>query len=182
MKSDPTIRPAEVKDAKGIAYVHVTAWQDTYRGLMPDSVLDTLSVERRTRQWKETLEDISNPYHPTLVAESGRKIIGFANYGQERESDPEYTGELFAIYILNAYQGQGIGRKLVQKAAEDLLALKLMSMLVWVLSDNPYQKFYERLGGVYLRAKSIPIGDTLLTEKAYGWKDIRPLAEMESLS
>ena len=182
MKNVPTIRPAEVKDANGIAYVHVTAWQETYRGLMPDSVLDTLSIERRARQWKETLEDISNPYHPTLVAESERKIIGFANYGQEREGDPEYKGELFAIYILNKYRGQGIGRQLVQKAAEGLLALKLTSMLVWVLSGNPYQKFYERLGGVYLREKSLPLGDTLLAEKAYGWMDIRPLAEMESLS
>ena len=182
MKNVPAIRQAEVKDAKGIAHVHVTAWQETYRGLMPDSVLDTLSVERRARQWKETLEDPSNPYHPTLVAEYERKIVGFANYGQVREGDPEYTGELFAIYILNKHRGQGIGRQLVEKAAESLLALKLMSMLVWVLSDNPHKKFYERFGGMYLREKSIPIGDTLLTEKAYGWKDIRPLAEMESLS
>jgi hypothetical protein len=44
-----TIRPPEVKDAEGIAYVHVTAWQHSYRGLMPDSVLKTLSVERRAR-------------------------------------------------------------------------------------------------------------------------------------
>ena len=182
MKNVLTIRPAEVKDAKGIAHVHVTAWQETYRGLMPDSVLDTLSVESLARQWKETLEDTSNPYHPILVSEAKRKIIGFANFGQEREGDLEYKSELFAIYILNGYQGQGIGRRLVQKAAEGLQALKLTSMLVWVLSDNPYQKFYERLGGVYLREKSIPIGDTLLMEKAYGWLDIRPLAEMEGLS
>jgi ribosomal protein S18 acetylase RimI-like enzyme len=172
------LRPAKVKDAEGIAYIHVTAWQDTYRGLMPASVLDTLSVERRARQWKETLEDTSNPFHPALVAESNRKIVGFANYGREREGDPEYRGELFAIYILKEYQGEGIGRKLVQKAAEGLLFLDLTSMLVWVLSDNPYQKFYERLGGVYLRDKSLQIGDAVLTEKAYGWKDIRPLAQI----
>ena len=176
------IRSAEGKDAEGLAYVHVTAWQATYRGLMPDSVLDTLSVERRARQWKETLEDASSPYHPILVVESERKIIGFANYGQEREGNPEYRGELFAIYILKEYQGRGIGRKLVQNTAKGLLALKLTSMLVWVLSGSPYQKFYERLGGVYLREKSLPLGDALLMEKAYGWKDIRPLAEMESLS
>jgi ribosomal protein S18 acetylase RimI-like enzyme len=176
------IRSAELNDAEGIAYVHVTARQETYRGLMPDSVLDTLSMERRARQWKETLEDASNSYHPTLVAESERKIIGFANYGQERDGNPEYRGELFAIYILKEYQGRGIGRKLIQKTAEGLLTFKLASMLVWVLSDNPYQKFYERLGGVYLREKSLPIGDTMLMEKAYGWKDIRPLVKVESLS
>jgi Sortase and related acyltransferases len=176
------IRPAEVKDADGIAYVHVTAWQDTYQGLMPDSVLKTLSVERRSRQWKETLQDASSPYHPTLVAEMNRQIAGFANYGREREGDQGYDGELFAIYVLKKFQGQGIGHKLVQGTAQGLLALNLASMLVWVLSNNPYQKFYERLGGVYLREKSLQIGEAHLMEKAYGWKDIRPLAEMKSWS
>lgn len=176
------IRPAIVKDADGIAYVHVTAWQDTYQGLMPDSVLKTLSVERRARQWEETLQDDSNPYHSTLVAEINNHIVGFANYGRERTGDLEYKGELFAIYVLKKFQGRGIGLALVQSVASGLLALKLASMLVWVLSNNAYQKFYERLGGVYLREKSLQIGDAHLMEKAYGWKDIRPLAEMKSLS
>jgi hypothetical protein len=44
------VRPAEMKDAEGIAYVHVTAWQRTYQSLMPDSILKNLSVERRARQ------------------------------------------------------------------------------------------------------------------------------------
>src|SRR5262245_57400649 len=114
------IRPAEVKDAEGIAYVHVMGWQETYRGLMPDSVLDTLSVERRARQWQETLDDTSSSFHTTLVAESNRKIAGFANYGREREGDSEYIGELLAIYVLKVYQGQGIGHRLIQKAAEQL--------------------------------------------------------------
>ena len=64
-----TISPAEVKDAEGIVHVHVTAWQHTYRGLMPDSVLKTLSVERKARYWKETLREDANLYPPTLVAE-----------------------------------------------------------------------------------------------------------------
>lgn len=175
------IRPAELKDAEGIAYVHVTVWQKTYPGLIPNSFLKTLSVEQRAKQWKQTLADDTNLYHPTLVAVIDRKVIGFANYGREREGDQEYQGELFAIYLLKQFQGQGVGRAMVQRVATGLLELGLMSMLVWVLSDNPYQKFYERLGGIYLREKPIQIGDVLLMEKAYGWKDIRPLAEGSSL-
>lgn len=175
------IRPAAVQDSEGIAYVHVTAWQDTYRGLLPDSVLETLSVERRSRQWRETLRDPENPYHSISVAENDRQLVGFVNYGREREGDQEYEGELFAIYVLKNFRGQGLGHRLVQSAANGLLALNFVSMLVWVLADNPYQRFYERLGGMYLRQKSMQVGDALLMEKAYGWKDIRPLAEMKSL-
>ena len=178
--SDAIIRPAEVNDSEGIAYVHVTAWQETYRGLMPEAVLEALSVERRARQWRETLQDVASAYHSTRVAESAGKIVGFVNYGRERESDKEYAGELFAIYILKSFQRQGLGHLLVQNAANGLLGLNLASMLVWVLSSNPYQKFYERLGGVYLREKTIQIGDAVLFEKAFGWKDIRALAGLNA--
>jgi GNAT superfamily N-acetyltransferase len=176
------IRPAQLKDAEGIAYVHVTAWQETYRGWMPDSVLDTLSVERRTREWRETLQDQVNIYHSAVVAEVDGQTVGFANYGREREGDPQFKGELFAIYVLKRFQGQGIGRGLIRDAANELLALHLSSMLVWVLSDNPYQKFYERLGGMYVREKPIQIGDVRLLEKAYGWTDIHPLGETRTVN
>jgi GNAT superfamily N-acetyltransferase len=169
--SQAIIRPAGVKDAEGIAYVHVTAWQETYRGLVPDSVLDNLSVERRTREWRATLQDEANIYHTTVVAEEDEQI-------REREGDQQFRGELFAIYVLKRFQGQGIGRGLIRAAANELLALDVSSMLVWVLSDNPYQKFYQRLGGVYVREKPIQFGDILLLEKAYGWADIHPLAEI----
>ncbi|MBI4759921.1 MAG: GNAT family N-acetyltransferase [Chloroflexota bacterium] len=170
-----TLRRAEVKDASRIAHVHVRAWQETYRGLMPDSVLDTLSVERRMKQWEQILEGTANLYHLVFVAEADGQVVGFANYGKEREGDPDYQGELFAIYILKEFQGQGIGRALVQKAALGLLEMDISSMLVWVLSNNPYRKFYERLNGQYLREKSIQIGDSVLQEAAYGWRDVRIL-------
>ena len=34
------IRPARVQDVTQMARVHVRCWQETYRGLMPDVVLD----------------------------------------------------------------------------------------------------------------------------------------------
>jgi len=175
--STAIIRPAGLKDAEGIAYVHVTGWQETYRGLMPDAVLNNLSVERRTQEWRGILKAEANTYHPTVVAQVDNQIVGFANSGREREGDLQFKGELFAIYVLKRFQGQGVGRGLVRAAAKELLAIDLSSMLVWVLSDNPYQKFYERLGGIYVREKPLQIGDVLLLEKAYGWTDIHPLAD-----
>ena len=169
------IRPATLTDAEGIATIHVNAWKETYRGLMPDSVLDNLSIERRTDQWKSILSNPDDVYHLALVAEKNAGVIGFANYGREREGDLEYPGELYSIYLLKEFQGQGIGRSLMQKTTEGLLGLEIESMLVWVLADNPYREFYKRLGGLFVRDKIVEIGGASLKEQAYGWKDIRSI-------
>ncbi len=171
------IRTAEVKDAAGIAHVHVISWQETYRGLVPDGVFDTLTLERRLMHWRHSLETEDDPYHLSLVAVADDQVIGFANYGREREGDMDYLGELYAVYVLKDYHGMGIGRALVQKAAIGLHDLEISSMLVWALSTNPYRKFYERMGGVFLREKPIQIGDSILKERAYGWRDIRGLID-----
>jgi GNAT superfamily N-acetyltransferase len=132
-------------------------------------------VERRAKQWEHILEDTTNQ-HKDFVVEHNGKITGFASCGREREGDLEYQGELYAIYILKEFQGQGLGRMLIQKSVEGLLSMEITSMMLWVLVGNPAQKFYEHMGGVYLREKSFEIGESALMERAYGWKDIRPLA------
>jgi GNAT superfamily N-acetyltransferase len=170
------IRDATVEDADGIARVHVTAWQETYRGLMSDEFLDRLSVEQRAKRWKQTLSDPADVYHRVIVAGNDNEIVGFANYGKNRSDDAEYRGELFAIYVLKKFQGQGIGRELVKRVAQGLLAQDISSMLVWVLAKNPYRRFYESLGGVRLREQMIDFAGESLREKAYGWRDIRLLA------
>ena len=170
------IRFANLEDVNAIATIHVTSWQETYRGMMPDSVLDTLSVERRANLWKHVIEESTRAHPVIAVAEHSNRIIGFANYGKEREGDPDYEGELVALYMLKQFHGQGIGRILIQKSAEGLLNLGMSSMLVWVLKENPAQRFYEHMGGVYLKEKSFAMEGNTLMEIAYGWKDIRPLA------
>src|SRR5262249_21277879 len=49
------IRAATVADATQMARVYVEGWRFTYRGLVPDIVLDGLSYERRERLWRERL-------------------------------------------------------------------------------------------------------------------------------
>ena len=48
----------------------------------------------------------------TFVAEGGGGIVGFSCAGPERSGDPTYRGEVYAIYILRAFQDQGLGRQL----------------------------------------------------------------------
>lgn len=169
------VRCANLADAEAIARIHVASWQESYRGIIPDAVLDRLSVDGRLAQWRRSLSDPQDACHRAFVGEVDGKVLGFASYGSEREADPIYRGELFAIYIMRSAHRKGLGRGLVTAVARDLLEMGLSSMLVWVLEQNPARGFYERLGGVYLREKPIEIGGTPLREVAYGWDDLNGL-------
>jgi L-amino acid N-acyltransferase YncA len=169
------IRKAVSTDASAIARVHVDSWRTTYRGIVPDSYLASLSYEQRTSQWKQSLE---NDGFFVFVAEDEmpKQIIGFASGGEDRSRDTEYAGELGAIYLLEGYRRKGIGQKLVVTLVRTLLDNGYSSMLVWVLAENPYRKFYEKkLGGKYLRSKQIEIGGSRYEEVVYGWKDLGAL-------
>lgn len=175
-----TIRKALPEDAARIAGVHVDSWRTTYRGIIADEFLQALSAEdrmqRRQQMWRGFLADPDQFF--IFVAEEEGQVVGFVNCMAERENDPHYTGEVGGIYLLEQAQGRGTGRKLMQIAARELMQHGHSSMLLWVLKDNlPARKFYEALGGKYLREKPIQIGDQTLLEVAYGWDDLQALAE-----
>ena len=176
MDASIAIRLATPADALEIARVRVNSWRTTYLGIVADQTLADLSVERGAESWRQQLIALQ-PGRTTFVAVQGESIIGFAAGGPERSGDTQYKGEIYALYLLQAFQRQGIGRKLVDVSVQSLLANGLSSMLIWVLHDNPSRKFYEALGGLYLREQAIDINDQSLMEVAYGWKDISVLVE-----
>ncbi|RXI96642.1 GNAT family N-acetyltransferase [Anaerobacillus alkaliphilus] len=166
------VRKATVNDAKGIAKVHVDSWRTTYQSIIPEEFLNNLSYERREKLWVDNIQSMN-----VYIAESDKgEIIGFSSGGKERSgSYPGYDGELYAIYILQEYQGQGVGKKLVEPVVEELLSNGVSSMLVLVLEDNPSCRFYEALGAKKLDTIEVVIAGKKLSEAVYGWVDINRL-------
>jgi GNAT superfamily N-acetyltransferase len=146
---------------------------------VPDEHLASLSYEARAKRWEETLSTPDGPGFVYVTQDDSGNVVGFATGGPERSGDPIYRGELYAIYLLPGHQRKGIGRHLVAVVANRLMQMGFVSMLVWVLTQNPSRKFYEALGGQPVHEKEIVIGGASLTEVAYGWPDIRPLAPQE---
>src|SRR5437899_3081340 len=110
------VRSAVEADAPAIASIHVRGWQWAYRGLMPDAVLDGLSVERREAGWRQ---HIATPAAAawTGVAERGEQVLGFVHIGASRDGDaPPGTAEVYAIYVDPQAVGTGVGRALLAQA------------------------------------------------------------------
>lgn len=167
------IREAHPRDVPGIARVVVDSWRTTYRGSIPDAVLDNLSYEQRARIWARAVDD---PAAIVYVAETpAGEIVGAASGAPAPAEYPDYQGELQAIYLLAAYQGQGLGRRLFAAVAQRLAERGLHSLLVWVLADNPARRFYEALGGQPAGERPFVIGGVTLTLVSYGWADTRSL-------
>jgi ribosomal protein S18 acetylase RimI-like enzyme len=171
-----SIRAAQLDDAAGIARVHVDSWRTTYKGIIPGEFLATLSYARQEQSWQQILND---PAQVTFVAvDEAGTIVGFVNGGPEREGDPAYQGELYAIYVLQEAQGHGLGRRLVKELTRLLAERHFESMMLWVLASNPACRFYEALGGQVIKQKQHQIGGASYDELAYGWQDLSLLLQL----
>jgi ribosomal protein S18 acetylase RimI-like enzyme len=168
------VRPARLDDAASIARVQIASWRTTYPGMIPQDFLDSMDEASFVGRWSERLRHETSR-RASFVAEEDGQVVGFATGGTEREGDARYHGELYAIYVLDDWQGRGLGRELANAVAAALAERGLHSMLVWVLRDNlAARTFYERLGGVYVREHPLDFGAGFeVMEVSYGWDDVR---------
>lgn len=133
------LRDARRGDEPAVADIHVRAWQEAYRGLIPDEFLDALDPEDRARTY--TFE-AGDPDGPTTVLavqtgeDCGEIILGFVTFGRSRDADAPDHGEILALYVdPDRYEG-GVGRMLMAAARRRLWEAGFVDALLWVLEGN----------------------------------------------
>jgi GNAT superfamily N-acetyltransferase len=158
------IRDATPEDVTALAQLHVTTWNDTYAPLG----MKGPPVAVREQQWREAFARQDGSWFCFVVENTAAELVGFA---KGRTSDhPEYGGELNKIYLLRAYQGIGLGRRLVGHVARRFLQQGITSMWLYGDARNPSAKVWLALGAV--KTDDDPGNGN------YGWRDLHRLAEM----
>lgn len=134
------IRNKKETDIESLAKVHYETWITTYKGIVPDSYLDSLSLE-------SYIEKHHMFNAPCIVAEVDGKVVGFLMYSKDKDEDTsDKCGEIMVIYLLQEYQHKGIGTRLMNEA-EERMKSEFDQLSLWVLEDNiPTVKFYEKMG------------------------------------
>ncbi len=108
--------------------------------------------------------------NPVVTAWDGQELIGFAR----ATSDAVYRATIWDVVVNPDYQGEGIGRKLVQT----ILAHPHVNRVerVYLMTTNQ-QKFYERIGFVENRSTTMVLHSEpieLLGDMAMEWEcDVR---------
>jgi GNAT superfamily N-acetyltransferase len=166
-----SIRPATEHDAVAISHVHVQSWRTTYAGIVPAEYLATLDEAERVVLWRDWLTRDIQVY----IADLDGEIVGFISGGAIREPVQAYDAELYAIYLLEQAQRQGIGTALLKELAKSLLGQGFTGMIVWVLEKNPSKQFYVRSSAEVVTTKDIQIGGVTLSEVCYGWPDLQSI-------
>ncbi|MBX0358416.1 GNAT family N-acetyltransferase [Halobacillus sp. Nhm2S1] len=157
------IRKAEPEDVPAIARVHVDAWLETYRGLVPDTYLDRLTYEKRESLWEENIQSSE-----IILVENDEGVVGFATWNYS-STYGNYDAELSSIYILQRFQRRGAGKALFSFILNDVKEKGSQTMMVKVLSDNPSCQFYEGMGGKKVEEVTITIDGNSLVESIYSW-------------
>jgi GNAT superfamily N-acetyltransferase len=121
--------------------------QATYRGLVPQSALDGLSVEDNEARKRQQLTEGRTQ---TFVAEVEGQVVGHASLGSTAEEDEEgLVGQLYAIYIDPAWWRQGVGRLLWSEAVKRARSAGWAKLLVKTATGNARaSRFYEAMGCV----------------------------------
>jgi ribosomal protein S18 acetylase RimI-like enzyme len=166
------IREATGQDVPALARAHVDTWRETYRGLLPDAYLAGLDAAGREPQWQRVVERPAGQGCVFVVEDAQGALVGFASGGQHHGT-LGHAGELYTLYLRQAWQGQGLGRALFQAVATRLHEQGHHSLALWVLATNSRARdFYEALGGRFLREQAIVFEGVPLREAGYGWRDI----------
>lgn len=139
------IRYAEINDAKVLGKIHSESWKIAYKGIVPDSVLDNITADKRERYFEKALSE--NLEEDTLIFVDN-KAVGLMTIGKCRDNDRDNTyGEIWGIYLLPEYWNMGIGSHYINWGINELKNRNFKKITLWVLEDSlNSRRFYERMG------------------------------------
>ena len=175
--SETEYRIPTVADAEAIARLHVASWREAYRGIVPDSVLDTVDVDDRIARWRSYL---AVEGMVTFLAEVAGAAAGFIRAGKPIEPIVEGAdGHIFALYVLRRHHRQGIGRGLLGRAARQWLAQGGRALSGGVLTDNaPAVAFYQGVGASFAQADTYHWDGHDLPESIYVFSNLEELSRL----
>lgn len=142
------IRHADINDCEALGIIHSESWKVTYRGIVPDLILDNMTAKKSEEKFYYS---ISHKEGKTVLALKDNMPAGFMCLGRCRDEDlKEITGEIWGIYLMPYYFRQGIGKELLYWGINYLKDEGFNKISLWVLEENiNARNFYERMGFVH---------------------------------
>jgi len=177
-----TIRLANNADALPIARLHFHTWQETYRGLAPQTAYDAVTEEVRLARWQSMLSNVESE-RIIVVAEAEGRLAGFGAAGPASHDIFQGRAEIKFLYVGAAFARMGVGRNLLLHLARRMKEAGYNGVgLGVVVGNNPAIAFYERMGGERAGSYTDPGPVWRSQDYLYVWDDLSALIAQERKS
>ena len=152
--TSPNILPATIADGGTIRALAEQIWPSTYIPIIGREQVDFMlnlfySEEVLARQ-------IGNGEQHFLISFCDGKPVGFASYSDMGER----IAKLNKLYVHTAKQGTGLGKALLQRVVDDVMAMGARQLTLNVNRHNLNAiRFYEKWGFARTAVEDIHIGN-----------------------
>ena len=164
------IRFAVENDLNSVASLYVHNHKTTYRDLLSEEYLNSLTVEGARNRWQKYLAENNKIW----VAYESDIFLGFAA-GKEDE-ELENTWYLDSLHVSETARGRGIGTELVRTMARFASDSGYKSMSICVVKGNETAKsLYLRLGAKPYKNFEDSFANTRSNSEKLIWKNISVL-------
>lgn len=135
-------------DCDRVAEIRVRGWQSAYRGLIPQSYLEGLSIAQDAERRRAHLAHAGAGVVNLVAEDTGGEVVGWVCHGPYRDGEVRTAdAEVYAVYVHPDHLGRGAGQALLAESAARCSAAGHHRLLLWVLKGNGRaRRFYERAG------------------------------------
>jgi len=155
------IKKTGVDEISKISEFLVNCWKSTYKNTINDEYLSSMEKD----YWVVFLnEKFREKKIECLTAENKNEMIGVCTFGNSITEKYPNDGEIISLYILEEYNGKGIGHQLFCLAQEELRSQGFQYGIVSTFCGNLKAiQFYENHGFIaMLGDESIAMGQQVI--------------------
>jgi len=153
------IRPWRKSDLASIRRITWQSWISAYASFIPESDLKSyFDIHYSEGAFLSMFDD---PFTRVFIAETDDQIAGYARLFFNQDENRLYVPSL---YFLPDFQGQGMGRRLLEAAEEYAAEKGLDELWIGVMVENKQALvFYRKVGFQFVREEPFAMGKTTVS-------------------
>ena len=171
------IKELTLEDIPDYVKVNTLAWQESYKGLIADSILDEVlnNVEDSIQKQINKFDSDKKNNIKKFVFKVNKEAVGMTGIGKSTYEKYEDIGELYSLYLLNKVKKKEYGKMLFYHDVKELIGLGFNSMVIGCLVNNPANNFYKHMGGKLIEVVTKKIKGYNMKENIYYYENLKEL-------
>ncbi len=160
------IRKATLLDLEALTQLCITTFIETYAAFnTPENLQTYLEQAFNVAQLTQELQSPSEPYYLLYEQDTPIAFIKLNHRPAPTDNANPHAIEIQRIYVLQAHQGKGLGKKLLEIAETEAMNCGASALWLGVWEKNPKAiQFYEKNGFRNIGTQHFWVGNDCQTD------------------